>query len=458
MTARVLALMVASALVLGVGLWLRNRTPSAGGSVRSTVPADGRRETFSVTYTVEIRPHDPGTAWIRWELAGVDEVARLRLKLDAERFGEFRGSGVIEQDRSEVRWTPGAPYAHLSYRVSIDHRHGPGKGYDSYVGDGWIISRMGALFPRSTVTFRTGVEPSPESRARLVFRLPAGWDVATVMPPAGSRAFVVESPRSRFDHPRGWLVLGRFRRADATIAGTAVTVAASYEAPLSPGRVIRFIEKALPALAAIFAQVSPRLLIVSGPDPMWHGGLSGEQSFYIHAARPLRTPDRTSPYLHELFHVLAPFRPAPDARWVTEGLAELYSLDIQRRVGRLDDQGYAKGLHLFRRYGAWGSDFTRKPNAAVLNNSAPLIMHVLDRRIRRVTNGLRGLDDVVAALASEGGVVSTARFLGTVRRVAGKSFGDFFRRHVYRGERPAPDDLPPLGLAPERPATTPYRR
>ena len=55
---------------------------------------------------------------------------------------------------------------------------------------------------------------------------------------------------------------------------------------------------------------------------MWHGGISGENSFYMHGSRPLRTPDKTSPYLHELFHVLQPFRPAGDADWLMEGLAE----------------------------------------------------------------------------------------------------------------------------------------
>src|SRR5207253_3077547 len=119
---------------------------------------------------------------------------------------------------------------------------------------------------------------------------------------------------------------------------------------------------------------------------------------------------RTSPYLHELFHVAAPFRPAPDAHWVTEGLAEYYTLELQHRIGRLDAAGYGKALELFARYGMWDHDFTRTADRAIRNNSAPLVMAVLDRRIRAATAGLRGLDDVVAALAAEGGAVSTARF------------------------------------------------
>jgi hypothetical protein len=414
-------------------------------------PGEAPRETFSVTYTVDIPAAGATTAEVRWELAGIDEVQRLRLKFDPDRFSKFEGSGTIERRRGEVLWWPNGPYAHLHYIAALNHRRAAGKGYDSYAGDGWVLTRTSALFPRTAVSFRPEIEPEPESRGRLVFRLPAGWDAVTVMPPAGAHRFVVESP-SRFDHPRGWLMLGHFRRTDATVSGTAVTIAATRQAALAPERVLGLLEQALPVTSALFGRTPPRLLIVIAPDPMWRGGLSGEESFYMHGDRPLQTPDRTSPYLHELFHVVAPFRPAWDAHWVTEGLAEFYTVELQRRIGRLDEQGYAKALRLFARYGLWGHDFTRTQDRAIRNNSAPLVLCALDRRMRAVTGGERGLDGVVAVLAEEGGVVSTARFLGAVRRITGKSFGAFFRQHVYRGERPA---LPELAVDAEAPGARP---
>ncbi len=412
-----------------------------GPSPEPTAPP----ETFSVTYTVEIAHPDATSALVRWDLAGIDEVKRLRLRFDASRFTGFEASGSLERRRGEIVWTPGAPYAHLSYRAALQHRRAPGKGFDAYATDGWMVARTGALFPRSAVLFRTDVEAHPESRARLVFRLPRGWDVATVMPSVGPRQFLVESA-GRFDHPRGWLMCGHFRRTQATVHGTAVTIAAAPAAAMAPERVLALLDRALPILHELLGRVRPQLLIVTGVDPMWRGGISGEDSFYMHGDRPLQTPDRTSPYLHELFHVMAPFRPAPDAHWVTEGLAELYTIEIQRRVGLLDDAGYAKALRLFGRYGLWGHDFTRDQSNAIHNNSAPLVLHALDRRIRHGTGGAKSLDDVVAALAHEGGVVTTARFLGAVRRVTGRGYGAFFRRHVYHGERPP---LPDLWAGPE---------
>jgi hypothetical protein len=407
-------------------------------------PAVGTRETFSITYVVEISPDQPSVAQVRWELAGIDEVTRVRLRFDPQRFADFEGSGTIDRRRGEIRWSPGGPYAQLRYTSQLNHRHAVGEGYDSYATDDWILTRTRSLFPRSAVLFRPDVEGQPESRARLVFHLPSGWEAVSVMPAAGPGGFVVESD-GRFDHPRGWLMLGRFDRTDASIGATAVTITSVSGVARRREPMLALFEQALPAVTTLFGRTFPRLLVVVGPDPMWRGGLSGEESFYIHGDRPLRTPDHTSPHLHELFHVLAPFRPAPDAHWVTEGLAEFYSLELQRRLGRLDRAAYDEGLRLFARYGRWGRDFTRDRDQAVCNNAAPLVMYALDRRVQAVTGGAQSLDAVVGVLAAEGGTVSTARFLGTVRRVAGKSFGAFFRRHVYRGERPV---LPELGLAP----------
>jgi predicted metalloprotease with PDZ domain len=128
---------------------------------------------------------------------------------------------------------------------------------------------------------------------------------------------------------------------------------------------------------------------------------------------------------------------------VTEGLAEYYSIELQRRIGTLSDTKYQRALQLFATHGVWGHDFTRTSAPALRNNSAPLIMYLLDQQIRAATGNEHGLDAVVTSLARTGGVVSTANFLGTIERVAGKSFASFFRRHVYRGEQPAIASLAP---------------
>jgi hypothetical protein len=418
----------------------------AGAAPSTRLPAADVpvHETFSVTYTIEIDAAASDRARVRWTLTGIDEIERIRLRFDPERFEGFTGSGVLDERHGEIRWFPSGPYAELRYVARIDHRRAPGKGYDSYAGDGWIVSRTTAFFPRAAALFRHDVEPAPESRARLVLRLPRTWDSVTVFPDEGPNVYVVETPHQRFDHPRGWLLLGHLKRVDAVVGGTSLTIARAPGVTHKVDRAVQLITRTLPSLLTILQRRLPRLLVVLGPDPMWRGGLSGEDSFYMHGDRPLRTRDHTSPYLHELFHVAAPFRPAPDAHWVTEGLAEYYSIELPRRDGSLSEKRYRRALELFGEHGVWGRDFTREATPALHNNSAPLVMWALDRRIRDATKNAHSLDDVVTALATDGGAVSTGRFLGTVRRVAGKSFASFFRRHVYRGERPslAPPPLP----------------
>ncbi len=432
---RISLLVVLVLVAIGVAVVIRHALSSPPAAPAPRPMTNREHETFSVTYTVTIETADPATAHVEWELAGIDEIERVRLKFDPKRFDAFEGSGTLERRRGEVVWRPGGPYARLRYRAALAHRRAPNKGFDSFATSEWVLSRTSDLFPRSSVLFRFAIEPSPESRARLAFRLPDGWRAVTAMADDGAGGFIVESP-SRMDHPRGWLMLGRFDRVDAAVGGTAVTVASAGATSVAATDALGLVTQALPMLNTLVGRTLPKLLVVRASDPMWRGGLSGEESFFMHGDRPLRTPDRTSPYLHELFHVLVPFRPAEDAHWVTEGLAEFYSVELQRRLGRLTPSDVARALRLFARYGVWDVDFTRTGGAKVNNNSAPLVMYVLDGRIRAATGGAHGLDDVVKLLAGEGGVISTARFLGAVERVTGKSFTTFFRHHIYRGEQP----------------------
>ena len=198
-----------------------------------------------------------------------------------------------------------------------------------------------------------------------------------------------------------------------------------------------FLDSTLPALQKLLNAAPETILIVSAPDPMWHGGISGDQSFFMHADRPLRTPDKTSPYLHELFHVLQPYKPAADADWIEEGLAEFYSLELQRRAGLIDAAAYTRALGYFERYGLWNVDLTQQQDNAATNNSAPLVMYALDQRIQRATAGKTRLDDVVTRLATRGGEVDTDRFRRDRQRRQ--------RQEVHQVLRPPRRAGPPAG-------------
>lgn len=394
------------------------------------------KASFTIDYIVTITRDDPKSAQVRWELSGIDEIDDIRLRFSPDRFDGFSASGSLEQGSGFIRWVPGAPYAHLSYRVRIDHSRGQQQRYDSYAAADWVVTRARDLFPRILLNYTPRGKQPPKSRARLVFRLPSGWRSATPHEALTPDTYLLTDPGKVLDRPHGWIALGKIETNQREIAGTMVEVARVPGSMLQPADLFRLYETALPVVQRLCAHVAERILVVSAPDPMWHGGISARDSFYLHGSRPLRTPDKTSPYLHELFHVMQPYKPAADADWIEEGLAEYYSLELQRRAGLLDASDFRRGLRYFERYGLWGVDLTKQQDNAATNNSAPLVMYAIDQRILRATAGTRRLDDAVIAIAKRGRQVDTATFRRAVEAVAGRKFSVFFRRHVIEGTPP----------------------
>jgi hypothetical protein len=393
------------------------------------------KETFSIDYIVTISASAPEVAHVRWELAGIEEIKAFRLRFAADRLKGFRGSGKLQPLDGGLLWEPAGPYAHLTYRVAIDHARGQHGRFDSYGGRDWVLSRAHDLFPRIDVECYPDTPP-PKSRARLIFRLPRGWRSAAALAAEGPDTYRLNEPGKILDRPRGWFALGKFTLDRQEIAEIMVQVARMPGSTVQAPALFHFLTTTLPPLKKLLLTGPRTVLLVSAPDPMWHGGISGENSIYMHASRPLRTPDKTSPWLHEMFHVLQPYKPGPDADWIEEGTAEFYSLELQRRAGLIDAAAYTRALGYFERFGLWNVDLRQQQDNAATNNSAPLVMYALDQRIQRATAGKRRLDDVVAQLAKEGGEVDTARFLRTVNLVSGRNFTKFFNRHVARGAPP----------------------
>src|SRR3990167_57581 len=96
-------------------------------------------------------------------------------------------------------------------------------------------------------------------------------------------------------------------------------------------------------------------LVIVGKDPMWHGGLSGENSMYIHRSVPNIARDNTSTLAHEYFHVCAGFTKDPrDAEWIVEGLAEYYSIRLLYEAGILTQEQFRAGIDTISSQAQWG--------------------------------------------------------------------------------------------------------
>lgn len=408
----------------------------------STSAARAASNAFQADYVVTVPADDPTHVRVQWRLAGIDEIAHFRLVFRDDRTTDVQGSGQLVWDGPTLRWTPNGPYAHLSYTVAVDrHRPSNGPRFDSHADPDWIATRAWHLFPEINVEFTKGVQATTPS-ARLIFDLPPGWRSAAAGERLAPNVYRVFERGRNFHRPRGWMLLGKINPTTHKVADLAITVATAPGSALAPHRLLHLYDDIVPLMAAVLGPPPPRVLVVSAPDPMWHGGLSGEESFFVNGRIPLRSADRTSTYLHELFHVWAPFDVKPDGHWVSEGLAEYYTVVLGRRAGRLTDADVTRAFELFRQHGRWNVDLSHDTERDALNNSAPYLMAALDERIRRDTHGRRRLDDAVQALIADGAVVTTARWQAALQRTAGHSLADFFHQHVQAGV-PPPVPVPP---------------
>ncbi len=398
-------------------------------------------ENFTVRYVVSVEDAAQPAVLVRWDLAGIDEIQDISLRFRNHKPLHIEASGTLEEQGERYIWRPQRPYARLSYRIVVNATRGASQQrFDSYLAPDWMVSRGRQLFPLVAVRYRSPYDTVESSRkltarAYLAFQVPRGWKCATAYPGRAQNTFELRGPRS-FLTPRGWFVCGHLHTEAREIAGVRLELAQVGGVAAESETIFAFLEATFPLLTRLLGSKTDRILIVRAPDPMWHGGISGEGSFFLHARRGVRDPDQTSPFLHELFHVLQPFKPAGDADWFVEGLAEFYSLELQRRAGLLTQRRFLKGLRSFERYGLWNVDLRTQRDNAATNNTAPLVLYALDQRIQRLTAGKARLDDAVRRLSQHDGRVDSAAFKSAAEAVAGAPLTRFFQRYVYAGQVP----------------------
>src|SRR5690606_10597736 len=119
-----------------------------------------------------------------------------------------------------------------------------------------------------------------------------------------------------------------------------------------------------------------------------------------------------------------------DGDWVTEGLAELYSLKAQRRAGLLSAAELGAALAGLDRRGR-AARHLRVPNAhGAITARAAVTLHALDRELRARSGGAHGLDKLVHALTETRLAVTTHGFRELAETLTGLDLADFFAEHV----------------------------
>lgn len=360
--------------------------------------AQAARTDYHIDYTVRFLPTEKAADVEMTVRPGSGRAKQFRFSMPPDRYEKVRGKGV-KIDGDTVTWKVPKSGGSFHYRYGpIDSKRSNGA-FDARITEDWTILRGDDLFPSAAVTLTKGAD----SRTRLRFELPDDWSFVDTgyTRNRADDAFVITNPRRSFDRPVGWIIAGKVGSRREIIDGVEFAIAAPRGSSIQRNVVIALANWVLPQMRAAFGDMPPKILIVSADDPMWRGGLSSPNSFYLHSSRPLISGNYTSTLIHELVHVATRIRDAEGDDWITEGLAEFYAIELLRRAGGMTEARYAKvRTDLIE----WSEDIKTlhaKHSTGARTARATIFFQDLDAEIRRRTDDERNLDDVTRKLLKE---------------------------------------------------------
>lgn len=373
---------------------------------------------IDLDYRVKFLP-DSDQAEVSLTLADATLIYGLTFNLGEEGgYSDFTADGEWQQESAQKAvWLPGKGKSTLSYRVRINHERSSGR-FDARMTPDWALLRGDDLVPAVTLRQEVGTELV----ARLQFDLPDGWkSVETGWPRIGKHKFRIDNPLRKFDRPTGWIVAGKVGTRRAKLGETDLSIAAPVGEGMRRMDILTLLTFVWPEIQGVFPRDPAKLLIVGGGDPMWRGGLSATNSYYMHSDRPLVSENGTSSLVHELVHVFGRIRARDRSDWITEGLAEYYAIELMRRAGGLSEERYQKIREQLIGWSKPVKSLRTSSASGPVTARAVLLLQELDREIRQATKDSsqpRSLDDVTRGLMRVG-KASTQDFIEISENVMG---------------------------------------
>jgi predicted metalloprotease with PDZ domain len=309
---------------------------------------------------------------------------------------------------------------------------------------------------------------------------PSGWKIAAGLPAVNGQPniFRAENFDVLYDSP---VEVSNFKELDFQVRGVAHRIVIDGEGNYDPERLRRDVQKIVEAETAMFGGIPyHNYTFILHLRSNTGGGLEHLNSTALGFRRfGFATEDGYRRFqalvAHEFFHLWNVKRVRPDALgpfdytkenytrllWVAEGITEYYGQLMVRRAGLISDQVYldhlAGQIQDFQEtpgrlamsaeessFDAWIKYYRPDENSVNSQISyydkGELLGLLLDLDIRRRTNGVKSLDDVMRYLYTDffekGRNYTPVDFQKACELVAGASLDDFFARYV-RGR----DDL-----------------
>jgi hypothetical protein len=395
-------------MLLAWSLWL-------GLGAGAAVSAQATK-TFALDYTIELLPKQDQARVTMALGKGGERVTQLTLDFDARRYSGFKATGgqFAAAGAGKATWTPAGAGSKLSWLVRITRQRDAGD-YDARMTADWALFRGDKVVPFIKARMKKGTE----SVARLRFVLPPGWsNVDTGWIRHSDGAFLVDNRERRFDRPIGWMVAGKVGTRRDRFGLTELAIAAPNGDAFDRMGAMTFIHFVWSEIEAAFGRTPPKILIVGAGDPMWRGGLSAPNSLFSHTSRPLVSENGTSTLIHELTHVITRIRARDRSDWLTEGLAEFYSVELVWRAGGMSDERRAKVYADLRDWGRGVKSLRTDRSSAEITARAAVLLHELDAEIRQRTDDAKDLDDVTKLLRAKR-VVSTQDLVAATTKLLG---------------------------------------
>ncbi|HIQ45245.1 hypothetical protein [Ectopseudomonas khazarica] len=393
------------------------RLPLLSSLLLLSLPAFAATQKVDLDYRVRFLP-DSDQAEVSITLEKGERVRSLDFNLgDDGRYSDFETDGQWSQEvAGRGKWQPGKGKSVLSYRVQIDHERKSGR-YDARMTKDWVLLRGDDLVPAA----KLDQQDKTELVSRLQFDLPKGWkSVETGWPRIGKNRFRVDNAQRKFDRPTGWMLAGKLGTRRTRLGDTEVAISAPVGEGMRRMDIMTFLTFVWPQLQQVFPRDPSKLLIVGAGDPMWRGGLSAANSYYMHADRPLVSENGTSSLVHELVHVFGRIYGRERSDWIAEGLAEYYAIELVRRAGGISEERYQKIREQLIDWSKPVNSLRTDHATGPVTARAVLLLQELDREIRQKTKdkGNLSLDDVTRGLMRLDRV-STQDFIDITENVIG---------------------------------------
>ena len=378
----------------------------------------GKRQNVDLDYQVRFLP-ESGEAAVTIRVEQSEAIISLLFDLGSKGYySDFKGTGTVSEEAGKLLWKPGKGKAKgaLSYRVKIDHPRDNGR-FDARITPDWALLRGDDLIPSAHLV----QEDTFNLVARLQFELPATWkSVETGWPRVGKNQFRINNVSRKFDRPTGWIIAGKIGSRRDQLGDAKVSVAAPIGEGMRRMDVLTMLTFVWPQAFEAFGRQPEKLLIVGANDPMWRGGLSAPNSFYMHADRPLVSENGTSSLVHELVHVFTRIRDSDNSDWISEGIAEFYAIELVRRAGGMSEYRYQAIRSKLQKWSKGVKTLRGPRSSGPVTARAVLLLQDLDQEIRKQTNNQRSLDDVTRGLMRLE-KASTQDFIDICENILGRS-------------------------------------